>query len=113
MAQQLADFQPEDARRAGPVDTVVNFHQVLAVGGERGLQAGVVSEPGLRRTEGDLLAAGIVEPHQGLEVRTQPLSLAELAACIVALGLVFVAIEIDKYRIRRRMRRGCSKSQAG
>jgi Ca2+-transporting ATPase len=36
---------------------------------------------------------------------TQALSPAELAACVAASACVFVAIEIDKYRIRRAMRR--------
>jgi len=38
--------------------------------------------------------------------RTQPLGLAELAICVAVSGSVFAAIEIDKYRIRKRMRRG-------
>ncbi len=36
--------------------------------------------------------------------RTAPLTAGELAACIVVSSLVFAAVEIDKWRIRRRLR---------
>lgn len=87
--------------------TLSQMGNVLALRSERAsfFQQGVWSNPSLLGAVALTFAlqmAVIYVPQLNVIFKTQPLSVGELAFCLVLSSIVFIAVEIEKWLIRRR-----------